>query len=114
MPSAAPPFDRAIALACTMATLRGRWLHVRCGCLHLSSLPVRLLLAQGRAAAGQPLADLLVHLRCDACGARPASVHLTETALPPGVRGDVVPGWCLLLHIAEAATSSTRTAADVG
>lgn len=115
MPSATPPFDRAIALACTMATLRGRWLHVRCGCVHLSSLPIRLLLAEGRAAAGQPLADLLVHLRCKACGVRPTSVHLTETALPPNVKGDVVPSWCLLLHGTEAAVNSTRApgAADV-
>ena len=105
MLSSVPPFDRAIALACTMATLRGQWLHVRCGCAHLSTLPVRLLLAEGHAAAGQPLADLLVRLRCKACGVRPASVHLTETALPPDVKGDVVPGWCLLLHGTETAAS---------
>ena len=102
MPSATPPFDRAIALACTMATLRGRWLHVQCGCAYLSSFPVRLLLANGQAAAGQPLADLLVRLRCDACGARPVSVHLTEAAYPPAVRGDVVQGWQMLLHGVEA------------
>lgn len=102
MPSATPPFDRAIALACTMATLRGRWLHVRCGRAHLSSLPVRLLLAESRAAAGQPLADLLVRLRCDGCGARPVTVHLTEAAYPPAVRGDVVQGWQMLLHGTEA------------
>ena len=102
MPCATPPFDRAIALACTMATLRGRWLHVRCGCAHLSSLPIRLLLASGRAAAGQSLADLLVRLRCDGCGARPVSMHLTEAAYPPAVHGDVVQGWQMLLHGTEA------------
>ena len=104
MPTATPPFDRAIALACTMTTLRGRWLHVRCGCAHLSSLPIRLLLTNGQATAGQPLADLVVRLRCNACGARPVSVHLTEAAYPPGVRGDVLPGWQMLLHGVEAAS----------
>ncbi len=98
MPSAIPPFDRAIALACTMATLRGRWLHVRCACLASSSRPVRLILRDDPAAGRCTLADALVRLRCDACKARPASVHLTETALPPDVQGDIVPGWHLLLH----------------
>ncbi len=85
-----------------MATLRGRWLHVRYACKHLSSLPIRLLLAEGRAAASQPLADLVVRLRCKACGVRPMSVHLTETVLPPGVKGNVVQGWQMLLHGVEA------------
>lgn len=101
MPSATPPFDRAIALACTMATLRGRWLHVRCGCQHLSSHPVRLLLERP-AMRAQSLADVVVRLRCDACRARPLTVHLTEAAYPPGVQGDVMPGWQLLLHGVEA------------
>ena len=102
MPTVTSPFNRTIALACTMATLRGRWLHARCRCEHLSSLPIRLLLASGYAAAGQPLADLLVRLRCDGCGARPVTVHLTEAAYPLAVRGSVVQGWQMLLHGAEA------------
>ncbi len=49
----------------------------------------------------QSLADIVVRLRCDACGARPAAVHLTEAAYPPDVRGDVVQGWQMLLHGVE-------------
>jgi len=48
------------------------------------------------------LADMLVLLRCTACGARALSVHLTENGYPPDVRGDLVPGWNLLLHGTEA------------
>jgi hypothetical protein len=68
------------------------------------------------------LADVLLLLRCAACGARPLSVHLTENGYPPDVRGNLVPGWNLLLHGTEAgmkaikAPDTTRPpdAADVG
>ena len=110
MPSPTPPFDRAIALACTLQTLRGRWLYVRCACLASGSRPVRLMLQNNPHAGRRTLADVLVRLRCDTCSARPASVHLTETALPPDVVGDVVPGWHLLLHGTEAGTEPSRPA----
>lgn len=79
MLSATPPFDRAIALACTMHTLRGRWLYVRCACLASNSRPVRLILRDDPAASRRSLADVVMHLRYHACDAWPASVHLTET-----------------------------------
>ena len=63
---------------------------------------MRLILRNDSSAARSTLADVLVRLRCDACKARPASIHLTETALPPDVVDDVVPGWHLLLHGMEA------------
>ena len=98
MPSATPPFDRAIALACTMQILHDRWLYVRCRCLASSCRPVRLTLCDNPGLARSTLADVLVRLRCDTCKARLASIHLTETPLPPDVVGEVVPGWHLLLH----------------
>ena len=101
MPSPTPPFDRAVALACTLQTLRGRWLYMRCACLASSSHPVRLMLQKEPAAARRTLADVVVHLRCNTCKARPTSVHLTERPLPPDVEGDIVPGWHLLLHGTE-------------
>ena len=110
MPSATPPFDRAIALACTMGTLRGRWLYVRCTCLASSCRPVRLILRDDPVAARSTLADVLVRLRCDTCRARPASVHLTETPLPPDVVGNVVPGWHLLLHGTQEGTEPASAA----
>ena len=48
--------------------------------------------------ARSTLADMLVRLRCDACNARPESVHLTETPPRPNADGNIVPGWHLLLH----------------
>ncbi len=59
---------------------------------------MRLMLRDDPTAGRHTLADVLVRLRCNTCNARPASVHLTETPLPPDVVGDVVPGWHLLLH----------------
>ena len=105
-----------------MQTLRGRWLYVRCGCLASSCWPVRLILRDDSSAARSSLADVLVRLRRDACKVRPASVHLTETPLPPDVVGDVEPGWHLLLHGTEIGMGPIRTpdptravgAADVG
>ena len=102
MPSAAPPFDRAVALACTSQTLRGRWLYVRCARLASSCRPVRLILRSDPGAARSTLADVPVRLRPDACKARPASIHLTETASPPDVVGAVVPGWHRRLHGTES------------
>ena len=98
MPSPTLPFDRAIALTCTLQTLRGRWLYVRCACQASCCHPVRLMLRKDPSAAGQTLADVLVRLRCNTCNAPPASVHLTETPLPPDVVRDVEPRWHLLLH----------------
>lgn len=99
MPSAVPPFDRAIALACTMRTLRGRWLHVRCSCGQSNPNPVRLMLLENPASAGQSVADVLVALRCGRCQGRRITVHLCQDAhgvgsLPRSIR----PGWALLLH----------------
>ena len=98
MPSPTPPFERAIALTCTLQTPRGRCLYVRCACQASSCHPVRLMLLEDPSAAGQTLADVLVRLRCNTCSTRPASVHLTETPLPPDVDRDVEPRWHLLLH----------------
>ena len=99
MPSAVPPSDRAIALACTMRTLRGRWLHVRCRCKHSVPHPVRLLLRENPGCATQTLADELVHLRCIRCGGRGVTVHLCEDAHGVGsLPKSITPGWALLLH----------------
>ena len=64
MLSPAPPFDRAIALACTLRTLRGRWFYVRCACRTSSWHPVRLMLQDDPATACSIFADVLVRLRC--------------------------------------------------
>ena len=99
MPQASPPYDRAIALACTMHTLRGRWIYVTCRCGARQSRPVRMMLTEQPTTAARTLADVVVHLRCHSCSGRPVSVHLAETALGPGpVSGRVEAGWSVLLH----------------
>ena len=98
MQAPAPPFDRGIALACTLDTLRGRWLYVACACRASSCRPIRLLLAEDTSAWRRSLADTVVLLRCNQCRGRPCTVFLMENGLPPDVIGDVRPGWRILLH----------------
>ena len=99
MPTPDPPFDRAVALACTMATLRGRHLHVRCGCGASQGIPVRFMLQEQPSASTQTLADVVVRVRCKACRGRPRAVYLAEDARGPGpLSGSVEPGWSVLLH----------------
>jgi hypothetical protein len=94
-----PPFDRTIALACTMATLRARWLFVACGCGTVQALPVRQMIQEDASAGGRTLADVVVHVRCHACRRRPATIHLCADAHGPGpIRGGPEPGWSVLLH----------------
>jgi hypothetical protein len=99
MPPPVPPFDRAIALACTLHTLRARWLHLRCGCGAIEAQPGRLVLRDRPEAASGTLADVVVRLRCAACGAQPVAVHLCQDGHGPGpIVGGPEPGWNLLLH----------------
>ena len=96
-----PPrlYDRAVALVCTMRTLCGRWLHVRCRCEHTTPNPVRLMLQEQPECAGQSLADVLARLRCCGCQGRGRlMVHLCEDAYGVGsLRQSIAPEWALLL-----------------
>ncbi len=52
-----PPFNRTVALACTLDTVRTRWLDVRCACNDATPHPIRLMLTQNPALARQTPAD---------------------------------------------------------
>lgn len=95
-----PPYDRAVALACTLRTVRTRWLSVQCRCNYHTPYPIRAMLAQHPGWAAQTIADTLVRLRCHGCGGRDRlTVHLCETAHGCGPQsGTVRRGWVLLLH----------------
>ena len=109
---ATPPFDRAVALACTLASVRRRWLYVRCRCGHSSPHPLRLMLESRPDLASRTVADALVRLRCSGCGERDITVHLCEDAHGPGpITGSLEPGWALLLHgggVPEERSNSSR------
>jgi hypothetical protein len=72
------PFDRALALASRLETFRANWIEVQC-CRGIQQLPVRLVLAADPRRGGRTLADFLIRLRCQACGARPASAVLVDS-----------------------------------
>ena len=108
-----PPYDRAVALACCLATFEGRWISARCRCQMHMLHPIRLLLHEQPAAAGRSLADAAIRLRC---GGREMMLHLYENGHGPGpVSGDIKLGWALLLHDGsgeDAGQAVTRAAAE--
>ena len=75
MPLPAAP-DRALALAATVATLRGHWIETSC-CRHVS-IPLVVLARQGQ--AHRTLADVVIRLRCTSCNQPPQSIDLIENA----------------------------------
>ena len=94
-----PPYDRPIALACSLATFEGRWISARCCCQMHTTNPVRLMLREQPALAGCSLADAAIRLRCTGCGGRELTLHLCENGHGPGpVSGDIKLGWAVLLH----------------
>lgn len=64
----------------TVADLSGWWLEVRCSCGKSGTklLPFRLLAA--RHGWDTTLANIVHRLRCNECGARPASLAIVEDA----------------------------------
>jgi hypothetical protein len=78
MPDPSPPFDRALALAARLETFRTHWIEVTC-CRGTQQMPVRLVLAADPRRGDRTLADFLIRLRCQACGARPASAVLVDS-----------------------------------
>jgi len=69
MPPALPA-DRALALACSIYTLRHLWLHVRC--CGSATTPLRMI------KRGGTLADYLMALRCKQCAAPPRFAMLID------------------------------------
>lgn len=113
MPLAEPPFDRAIALGCTMATLSveplpwpvqwppfaGSTFMSGVAATHHTVFRSGFCCWKQPAAATQTLADVVVRVRCKACRGRPRAVYLAEDARGPGpLSGGVEPGWSVLLQ----------------
>ena len=64
------PADRALALACSIRTLRHLWLHIRC--CGSATIPFRIVNRAGT------LADYVMALRCKQCGAPPRFAVLID------------------------------------
>ena len=64
------PADRAVALACSIRTLRHLLLHIRC--CGSATIPLRLIARSGT------LADYLMALRCKQCGQPPRLAMLVD------------------------------------
>jgi len=64
------PTDRALALACSIHTLRHLWLHIRC--CESATIPLRTIARPGT------LADYMMALRCKQCGASPRLAMLID------------------------------------
>ena len=102
MPSQ-PPFDRSVALACTLRTFRSRWLFVQCAHRQCGNvlIPIKAMLAERPERVGETLADAVVRIRCGSCKRRPAAIALLETHyghLGFDTGGPQDKGWRLELH----------------
>lgn len=100
-----PIADRTVLLACSVRGLRGYWLQVRCSCRRYNTISLRTL-ATNHTLAEVSIADVLVKLRCEACGERPIAVALAsdQTAGAYGKIGD--PGWRVMLVGDDAPTGN--------
>ena len=97
-----PPYDRTIALACTMGTLHHRYLTTACRCGNTTPHPIKLMISEREVRPEQTLADAVVLVRCTIChqrGQMPA--WLCETVYCPDgkhLTPSQRPGWAILLH----------------
>ncbi len=90
-----PPGDRAVILACSVRSLRHYVLDAQCGCGRTVHFPLNMM-AANRELARLTMADVVVQLRCQQCGQRPAKVALLEHGAArahgiPGASGWAVP-----------------------
>ncbi len=73
-----PPYDRPLALASLVRTMRDHFLAVRCGCGAERVIAVARM-ASNPQVAGYTLAHVAMSLRCEGCYDGPDEVHLTAT-----------------------------------
>ena len=72
------PYDRALALASLLRTMRDHYLAVRCSCGASRVIGIRQM-AEDRRLAHCTLADVALRLSCTGCHNGPDEVHLTAT-----------------------------------
>ena len=95
--TSAPPYDRALALASLVRTMRDHYLAVRCSCGASRVIGIRQM-AEDRRLAYCTMADVALRLRCTGCHNRPDEVHLTATV--SGIGPPAMPSHSLVWTLA--------------
>ena len=72
------PYDRALALASLVRTMRDHFLDVRCSCGAKRVISLQQM-ARNRSVADRTLAHVALRLSCTGCHDGPDEVHLTAT-----------------------------------
>lgn len=92
------PYDRALALASQVRTMRDHYLAVRCSC-GASRVIALLQMARNRSLANCTLAHVALRLSCTGCHNGPDEVYLTATiyGIGPLPTGSVSLVWTLPL-----------------
>ncbi len=73
-----PPYDRPLALASLVRTMRDHYLAVRCGCGAERVIAIARMADNSRL-ADYTLAHVAMTLRCEGCHDGPDEVHLAAT-----------------------------------
>lgn len=92
-----PPYDRALALASQVQTMRDHFLEVSCGCGERRMIALGVM-ARDRTVASATLAHVALRIACRGCTTGPDEVHLCATIYgrtPPTFGGDTV--WTMAL-----------------
>ncbi|TXM96180.1 hypothetical protein FV242_33935 [Methylobacterium sp. WL64] len=89
------PYGIHLALKARLNELEGCWLDMTCACGRGIKQPIKMLVRS--LGPGHHLAEIVPRLTCKHCGAKPATVHLCETAIRVFNKGEP-PGWSVQLH----------------
>ncbi|WP_267426762.1 hypothetical protein [Methylobacterium sp. GC_Met_2] len=90
-----PAYGVPLALKARLNEVEDCWLDLRCGCGHGTKQPIKMMVRS--LGPGHHLAEIVPRLTCKECGAKPATMHLCETAYRTITKGPP-PGWSVQLH----------------
>jgi hypothetical protein len=96
--TASAPYDRALALASLVRTMRNHYLAVHCTCGAARVIAVGQM-ARNQRLADRTLAHVALRLSCEGCRTGPDEVWLTESIFGIGLApsGAVSLGWSICL-----------------
>ena len=103
-----PPYDRALALAAQVRTMRDHYLEVMCGCGDRRVIGLGVM-ARDPSVATATMAHVALRITCHGCTTGPDEVHLCATSsglVPPTFGGGIV--WTMPLITRERRPSYHR------